>query len=586
LVREDHRAVRGGVRRPAPRRDGGGGLAPLLPPRLPGGSVHLPLPGRARPPGALPADRAARRRRRGVHHLAVPARLDGATDDRRQDRHRRVGGRQVPVAAGGAQPGVPRPPAAAHVPGPPLGAPGAAGEADREDAIPVPELKAAFSRFLSAAPNRLHAAAHSHHPWPDVTFEAHLRAWEHAAELADDKWDRVFEVLIPSVRRKVAAVLGLPDPATLTFAPNTHEFVVRIAADLPRPFRVLTTDSEFHSFARQLSRWEEAGVAVADRVPAEPFETFPERFVSAYRDPELGFFRPVHCDSGSVARGLAAVVLAFPAEPLVVVDGYHGFMALPTDLGPIADRAFYVAGGYKYAMSGEGACFLHVPPSAPARPVDTGWFAGFGALTETPTAVAYSPGGQRYAGATFDPSGLYRMDAVLGWLEEAGITVAEIHRHVSDLQERLLGLVDPALAASLIPGRDAPERGHFLTFRLAEARDLYERLHARGVITDYPGDRWRVGLGMYHDEDDVNRLAKEIHAVRRPPSHPMDLIDVAGRLAAGTALAAVLGVEREAAGKAAGLRTYAMVGLGSAVFTVVSMEAFDTADRSRVAAQI
>lgn len=66
----------------------------------------------------------------------------------------------------------------------------------------------------------------------------------------------------------------------------------------------------------------------------------------------------------------------------------------------------------------------------------------------------------------------------------------------------------------------------------------------------------------------------------------MDLIDLAVRLAAGTALAAVLGVEREAAGKAAGLRTYAMVGLGSAVFTVVSMEAFDTADRSRVAAQI
>lgn len=375
-------------------------------------------------------------------------------------------------------------------------------------------MKAAFSRFLSAAPNRLHAAAHSHHPWPDVTFEAHLRAWEHAAELADDKWDRVFEVLIPSVRRKVAAVLGLPDPATLTFAPNTHEFVVRIAADLPRPFRVLTTDSEFHSFARQLSRWEEAGVAVADRVPAEPFETFPERFVSAYRDHDLVFFSHVHFNSGYVTPDLAAVVRAFPADPLVVVDGYHGFMALPTDLGPIADRAFYVAGGYKYAMSGEGACFLHVPPSAPARPVDTGWFAGFGALTETPTAVAYSPGGQRYAGATFDPSGLYRMDAVLGWLEEAGITVAEIHRHVSDLQERLLGLVDPALAASLIPGRDAPERGHFLTFRLAEARDLYERLHARGVITDYRGDRWRVGLGMYHDEDDVDRLAKEIHAVR------------------------------------------------------------------------
>lgn len=66
----------------------------------------------------------------------------------------------------------------------------------------------------------------------------------------------------------------------------------------------------------------------------------------------------------------------------------------------------------------------------------------------------------------------------------------------------------------------------------------------------------------------------------------MDIIDFLGRIAVGMALAAVLGFEREAAGKAAGLRTHAMVGLGSAVFTVVGMEAFESADTSRVAAQI
>ena len=56
----------------------------------------------------------------------------------------------------------------------------------------------------------------------------------------------------------------------------------------------------------------------------------------------------------------------------VVIDGYHGFMAMPTMLESIQDRAFYVAGGYKYAMSGEGVCFLHSPPGyglAPSTPV-------------------------------------------------------------------------------------------------------------------------------------------------------------------------------------------------------------------------
>lgn len=66
----------------------------------------------------------------------------------------------------------------------------------------------------------------------------------------------------------------------------------------------------------------------------------------------------------------------------------------------------------------------------------------------------------------------------------------------------------------------------------------------------------------------------------------MEILDFLIRIGAGTALGAVLGLEREANRKAAGLRTYAMVGLGSAVFTVLSMEAFGSGDPSRVAAQI
>lgn len=66
----------------------------------------------------------------------------------------------------------------------------------------------------------------------------------------------------------------------------------------------------------------------------------------------------------------------------------------------------------------------------------------------------------------------------------------------------------------------------------------------------------------------------------------MDIVEYLIRIGVGMALGAVLGLEREASGKAAGLRTYSLVGLGSAVFTLVGMEAFDSADTSRVAAQI
>ena len=47
-----------------------------------------------------------------------------------------------------------------------------------------------------------------------------------------------------------------------------------------------------------------------------------------------------------------------------------------------------------------------------------------------------------------------------------------------------------------------------------------------------------------------------------------------------------VGYERRTADKPAGLRTLSLVALGSALFTIISAFGFDTADQSRVAAQI
>jgi len=53
------------------------------------------------------------------------------------------------------------------------------------------------------------------------------------------------------------------------------------------------------------------------------------------------------------------------------------------------------------------------------------------------------------------------------------------------------------------------------------------------------------------------------------------------------AVAALIGLERERVGKPAGIRTYGLVGMGAAIFTVVGIVAFgDGEPASRVAAQI
>ncbi len=369
------------------------------------------------------------------------------------------------------------------------------------------------STGLPGAP--LHAAAHSHHPWPDVTLAAQEQAWRDAARLLDRKWDRIFGEIIPAAQRHIARQLNLSDPATIAFAPNTHAFVARILSCFPtgKPVRVLTTGSEFMSFSRQIARLEEEGLAEVTRVPVEPFGTFEARLAEAARrgGHDLVFFSQVFFDSGYVVQDPEAIVRSVPShDTFIVIDGYHGFMAVPTDLGAIADRAFYVAGGYKYAMAGEGACFLHCPPGFGARPRDTGWFAGFSALEGGASGVPYAEDGSRFLGATFDVSALYRFNAVQDWLESEGWTVARMLDHVRKIECAFLAAIDrnggPIKSGMLMIPNEG-RRGRFLAFRTADAGRITAALIQQNAIVDHRGDTLRIGFGIYHEEKDAERLA-------------------------------------------------------------------------------
>jgi selenocysteine lyase/cysteine desulfurase len=372
------------------------------------------------------------------------------------------------------------------------------------------DLRSHFSRFLGADPQRLHFAAHSHHPWPDATRAAQMQAWDVAARLQDGKWEEVLGPLLDRCRRQVAHHLGLPDPATLVFASNTHDFLLRILSALPtgRPPRILTTDGEFHSLSRQLARLEEEGLVAVTRVASEPGETCLDRLLEAAPQGfDLIWVSQVFFASGFAMEGLEALAAA-AGEAVFVIDGYHAFMARPVDLGPLAGRAFYTAGGYKYAMAGEGACFLHCPPGWLPRPRATGWYAAFGALEQAGGGVGYAADGWRFMGATFDPSGLFRLDAALGWVAEMGLTTAAIRDHAHALQARFAqGLHGTGLDASrLVVPLVESRRGNFLTFDLPDAEAWQQRLAAADIVTDRRGNRLRFGFGIYQTEAEVDAL--------------------------------------------------------------------------------
>ncbi|WP_454758899.1 kynureninase/PvdN C-terminal domain-containing protein [Caulobacter segnis] len=368
----------------------------------------------------------------------------------------------------------------------------------------VSARKDLFSKALSV-PGRLHMAAHSHHLWPDATLAAQVQAWEDAVVLADHKWDKALGEVYPAAQGLVARELNLPSPDTVVFAPNTHTLLAGLKSAVDRkPVRILSTDGEFHSFRRQAQRWVEAGEVELTLVESERPD-FAERFINAARTGQydLIFVSHVFFKTGFVFdRVWELAELSKPEGPWLIVDGYHGFRAVPTDLSAVADRVFYLAGGYKYAMAGEGAAFLHAPPGFGPRPVLTGWYAEFGDLEGPPGGVGYTVDAGRFMGATFDPSGLYRFVAAGRMLEAEGLTTAAIAAHVGGLMRSLV-TADPLKGAMVLNPPDEGPQARFLALRHEKASAWKQALAEKGVVVDVRDDVLRIGLSVYHDEADL-----------------------------------------------------------------------------------
>jgi selenocysteine lyase/cysteine desulfurase len=353
--------------------------------------------------------------------------------------------------------------------------------------------------------------------WPDASFAGQVAAWNDAARFADCKWDKIMGEIWPEAQAHVARELDCEDASTIVFASNTHDFLVRLITAAPAqtagPLRVLTSDGEFHSARRQFARWAEAGWIVLETVAAEPSEDFSDRFLAAASNGghDLIFISQVLYGSGRIFNQIAELAaIARPEGPFVVIDGYHAFMAIEQPFGTEAARAaFYLGGGYKYAMAGEGCAFLHAPARFAPRPPVTGWFAEFEDLSLPAGSVGYATDASRFMGATFDPSGLYRFNAVQRTLADNGLTTMVMSAYVADLQKQFMSSIgdSPLASAELLNPPEGTKHARFLAFRSPKANRWYQELKARNCITDVRADVLRIGFAIYHDESDIEQLS-------------------------------------------------------------------------------
>ena len=363
-------------------------------------------------------------------------------------------------------------------------------------------LASYYSKFRVAA--RLLLTGHSHQAWPDCGYEAHCQAWLDAAEYVDDKWDRAF-TMAERTREGYRRLLDDVD-GHIALGSNTHELLVRFLSALPlkeRP-KLVTSDGEFHSLRRQLDRLEEEGLQVV-RVPHLPAADVAARLSAVVDDRTAAVLvSAVFYEDARIAPGLGRVMEAcrkVGAE--LLVDVYHALNAVPFSLQREGlAGAFAVGGGYKYCQLGEGNCFLRFPSESEYRPVISGWFSEFDALTDRQgRSVVYGPGPARFAGATYDPTSHYRAAAVFDFFEQEGLT-PELLREVSQHQITILADAFDTLdadPAAISRDREIPisQIGGFLPLRSPRAEAISQRLRERGVFTDYRGDVLRLGPAPY-----------------------------------------------------------------------------------------
>ncbi|MBC7428316.1 MAG: aminotransferase class V-fold PLP-dependent enzyme [Bacteriovorax sp.] len=352
-----------------------------------------------------------------------------------------------------------------------------------------------YSQFLTANPVIQHYSSHAHHYWPDVTRDATLQYWDDSAKYVDDKLSYIFKTKIPSTQKLIAETLNISCPEKIFFASNSQDLLNRLSScfEAQKNISILTTDSESYSFDLQINHLAKDKFASIDKVSTAPFDDFEERFIEKImsKQYDMIFLSHVFFNSGMVVKNLKKIVESVKnGNTIIVIDGSHGFMAIPTDLREIEDKIFYIAGSYEQGPIMEGCCFMALPERY----------------------------GYKFAGATIDFTALYRLNAVLTLFKQEGLTVDKIHSHIQRLQQNfrnhLLEIDHHYLTEKNIISVDYKHHGHFLTFAMPSsehAKIMHDQLKSINIGTDYIGSRLRFGFGIYQkDCIDLKALIKKL----------------------------------------------------------------------------
>jgi cysteine desulfurase family protein len=288
---------------------------------------------------------------------------------------------------------------------------------------------------------------------------------------------------------------------------------------------VITTNLEHNSVSRPLVAMEKAGLITLTRVAADRGGTVDPDAIRKAIDSKTRLIAVTHASNvlGTVQPIVEIGRIARERDLVFLVDAAQTAGVIPIDIQAMQIDLLAFP-GHKSLLGPTGTGVLYVAPRIQLGPWREG---GTGGDSATPTQPAEFP--YFLEGGTPNVLGVAGLSAGLQYVESESL--AKIHKHETDLTERLWSRLDAIGGFEVFGHRDMSKRVGTISFRTAalpateigaildQAFEIAIRpgLHCapyiHKAIGSYPDGLVRVSPGPFNTVADIDRLADALKEI-------------------------------------------------------------------------
>lgn len=337
--------------------------------------------------------------------------------------------------------------------------------------------------------------------------------------------------VVNDTRRRLAALLGVPDPNRVVFTANTTDAInLALFGLLQTTQRVVTTRMEHNALSRPLMALAGRGVAVA-RVAAAPDGSIDlddlARTIKA-RPTRLVAMTHASNVCGTILPVRAAAQLAHEHGALFLLDAAQTAGALPLDVGELGVDLLALP-GHKGLLGPPGTGALYIAPGISLTPLRYG---GTGVYSEDERMPEELP--ERLEAGTLNTVGLAGLGAALRYLAERGVGAVRAHEMaltehlLAGLREipqlRLHGVSDPAGQVATVSislqGWEPVDLAAVLdsSFAIAVRAGLHCAPEAHRTLGTFPSGTVRLSAGAFNTKDDIEQVVTALGELALNPT--------------------------------------------------------------------